>query len=117
MFAPTVDADGNERGGVPIVMLAAPLGTYLGWNLSAAGFRQGQRCSFAAGFIPFATTRAERLAAGDSRPSLEERYGDHAGYVRAVRTAAQEAVRSGFLLDVDAQRLVIAAQAGTVLRP
>ncbi len=117
MFAPTVDADGNEKGGVPIVMLAAPLGTYLGWNPSAGGFREGQLCSFAAGFVPFARTRAERLARGDARLSLAERYGDHDGYVRAVRVAAAHAVRSGFLLDVDAQKLVIAAQAGDVLRP
>ena len=37
MFAPRVDADGNEMGGVPVVLLDAPLGTYLGWNITAAG--------------------------------------------------------------------------------
>jgi hypothetical protein len=26
MYAPTVDADGNELGGVPVVLLDAPLG-------------------------------------------------------------------------------------------
>jgi len=30
MYAPKVDADGNEVGGVPVVLLDAPLGTYLG---------------------------------------------------------------------------------------
>jgi hypothetical protein len=39
MFAPTVDADGNERGGVPVVLRDAPLGTYLGWNVTADGAR------------------------------------------------------------------------------
>ncbi|MFN0302182.1 MAG: alpha/beta hydrolase domain-containing protein [Burkholderiales bacterium] len=34
MFAPKVDADGNELGGVPVVLLDAPLGTYLGWNVT-----------------------------------------------------------------------------------
>ena len=35
-------------------------------------------------YIPFATTRAERRATGDSRKSLEERYKDHAGFVKHV---------------------------------
>jgi hypothetical protein len=32
---PRVDADGNELGGVPTVLRDAPLGTYLGWNITA----------------------------------------------------------------------------------
>ena len=48
--------------------------------------------------MPFARTRAEREARHDPRPSLEERYGTHAGYVRAVRTAADAAVAQRFLL-------------------
>jgi hypothetical protein len=30
MYAPKVDQDGNELGGVPVALLDAPLGTYLG---------------------------------------------------------------------------------------
>jgi hypothetical protein len=40
-------------------------------------------------YIPFAKAKTERLAAGDPRPSLEERYGNQAGYVAAVRAAAE----------------------------
>ena len=36
MKVPRVDADGNELGGVPVVLRDAPLGTYLGWNITAA---------------------------------------------------------------------------------
>lgn len=32
-LVPKVNADGNEIGGVPVVLLEAPLGTYLGWNV------------------------------------------------------------------------------------
>ena len=39
---PRVDADGNELGGVPVVLRDAPLGTYLGWNITAAGFHKGK---------------------------------------------------------------------------
>ncbi len=66
--------------------------------------------------IPFAKTRAERLATGDPRLSLEERYGNHDGYVRAVRKAAAHAVAEGFLLQADAESLVAAAAASDVLR-
>ena len=116
MKVPKVDADGNELGGVPVVLRDAPLGTYTGWNITSSGFYAGRLCSYAAGMIPFATTRAERLAHEDPRLSLEERYKDHAGYVQAVRTAADNAVKRGFLLPADAAALVAAAEGSSVLR-
>ena len=119
MLVPRVDADGNELGGVPVVLNDAPLGTYLGWNITVGGarpFHAGQICNYAGGMIPFARTRAERLASNDPRPSLEERYGTHAGYVDAVRAAAQKAVKEGFLLQADADALVKQAAASNVLK-
>ena len=115
MKVPRVDADGNELGGVPVVLRDAPLGTYLGWNIVAAGFHQGKICNYAAGMIPFARTRAERTANSDPRLSLEERYKDHAGYVEAVKAVAAKAVGQGFLLQVDADKLVSQAAASNVL--
>jgi len=106
-MVPKVDSDGNELGGVPTVLRDAPLGTYLGWNITAGPgdatydgrpFHAGQTCNYVGGMIPFAKTRAQRIAAGDSRPSLEERYGTHAGYVAAVRAAADNAACKGYLL-------------------
>ena len=91
-LVPKVDADGNEVGGVPSVLHQAPLGTYLGWNVAHGGFFKGHNAGFAGGFIPFARTKAERTDAGDPRPSLEERYRDHAGYVAAVKAAAERLV-------------------------
>ena len=117
MTAPAVDADGNELGGVAVVLHDAPLGTYLGWNVTAGGFHRGKICAFAGGMVPFAQTRAARLARSDPRLSLEERYGTHDGYVRAVHAAAAKAVSSGFLLAADATRLIDQAAASDVLRP
>jgi hypothetical protein len=120
MLVPRVDADGNELGGVPVVLRDAPLGTYLGWNITAGGarpFHHGQICDYAGGMIPFAKTKAEREAAGDPRLSLEERYTDHAGYVVAVRAAAAKAVAGGFLLQEDADLLIKQAGASAVLKP
>ena len=119
MYAPRVDADGNELGGVPVVLLEAPLGTYLGWNITAGGarpFHQGQICNYVGGMIPFARTAQERQALGDPRLSLEERYGNHAGYVAAVRKAVAKAASEGFLLPADGARLIQAAEASKVLR-
>lgn len=119
MLAPKVDADGNELGGVPVVLRDAPLGTYLGWNVTAGGarpFHAGQICNYVGGMIPFAKTRAERTANRDPRLSLEERYGSHEGYVAAVRRAAERAVGAGFLLAPDAERLVREAEGSGVLR-
>ncbi|HET9579775.1 MAG TPA: alpha/beta hydrolase domain-containing protein [Gemmatimonadales bacterium] len=120
MRVPRVDADGNEIGGVPVVLLGAPLGTYLGWNITAGGarpFHQGQICDYVGGMVPFAKTQAERLTAGDPRLSLEERYGTHDGYVAAVQAAAANAVAKGFLLQEDADALIAQAQASAVLNP
>ena len=119
MFAPKVDADGNELGGVPVVLRDAPLGTYLGWNVTAGGerpFHQGQICDYVCGMIPFARTPAERQANRDPRPSLQERYGSHDGYVAEVEKAAARAVAAGFLLPLDAAALIAAAKASAVLR-
>jgi hypothetical protein len=102
-------------GGVPSVLWRAPLGSYFGWNVTAGGFDKGKQCTLSGGYIPFARTKAERLAAGDSRPSLEERYGGHAGYVAAVRAAAEQAVKERFLLREDADQLIAQASASDVL--
>jgi hypothetical protein len=117
MLVPRVDADGNELGGVPVVLRDAPLGTYMGWNITAAGFHKDQNCDYTGGMIPFAKTQADRQLTGDPRLSLAERYGDHAGYVKAVTAAANAAVAKGFLLPADRDALIAQAAASNVLAP
>ena len=115
-LVPKVDADGNEVGGVPSVQHRAPLGTYVGWNVVRDRVLRGHNPGFAGGYIPFARTKEERLRKGDPRPSLEERYRDHAGYVAAVKAAAEAMKQERFLLDDDAARFVREAEASDVLR-
>lgn len=120
MLVPRVDADGNEFGGVPVVLREAPLGTYLGWNITAGGarpFHKDQICDYVGGMIPFAKTKEDRMATGDPRLSLEERYGDHDGYVEAVKDTAANAIAQGFLLQADADGLIADAAASNVLKP
>ena len=90
-----MNADGNETSGVASTLHQAPLGTYVGWNVTASGYFKGTECGFSGGYVPFAKTKADRLAAGDPRPSLEERYGTHEKYVATVRTAAAHLVKPG----------------------
>ena len=107
VMVPKVDSDGNELGGVPTVLRDAPLGTYLGWNVTSGPgdafydgrpFHAGQVCNYVGGMVPFAKKKSDRVA-GDPRPSLEERYNNsHAGYVAAVKKAADNASCSGYLL-------------------
>jgi hypothetical protein len=114
-LVPKVDSDGTDVGGVPSVLRQVPLGTYLGWNVTAGGFDKGKICTLSGGYWPFAKSKAERIARGDPRPSLEERYGTHQGYVDAVKKAALKAVSERFLLPADADKLVAQAAASDVL--
>ena len=104
---PRVGPDGNEMAGVPSVLHQAPLGTYTGWNVTSAGYFKGQPCGggLTGGYVPFARTAAERQAARDLRPSLEERYGTAEGYLCAVRAAVSRGVEDRVLLAADARRL------------
>ena len=111
-----VDADGNEVFGIKSPLQQAPLGTYTGWNLIAAGPLKGHVCGNGGGFIPFAKTKAERVASSDPRPSLEERYRSHDEYVELVRKAAGKLVEQRYLQQHDADAMIKQAAASDVLR-
>jgi alpha/beta hydrolase family protein len=51
----------------------------------------------------------------DPRPSLDEHYKNHDGYVAAVKAAATKLVSDGFLLKEDAARLVGEAEKSDIL--
>jgi len=104
-----VDTAGNEIAGVRLPSIAVPLGTYTGWNVYRA--QPCELCDRDGSFIPFAGTKKEREAAGDPRPSLEERYGDRDAYVARVRAASEALVPERLLLPTDAAAYVEAAEA------
>ena len=52
--------------------------------------------------IPFARTKAERMASGDPRPSVEERYPSFGQYSSAVIRAIDGLVRARLMLCEDA---------------
>jgi hypothetical protein len=105
-LVPKVDADGNDVAGLKSVLLRVPLGTYTGWNPIASGVLKGRERSLAGGYIPFAKTKAERLASGDPRLSIEERYPNLWAYYSAAAAAAADLVKRRLLLPEDAVRLL-----------
>ena len=111
---PQVDADGNTIAGLPNTNMLVPLGSYLGWNVRKAGFSEGDSCDLNGGWVPFFRTLAERQAASDPRPSLQERYPTHADYVAKVTAAASSLVARRLLLPEDAAFLINQANGAAV---
>ena len=113
-YVPQVDADGNELPGIKPLMAQMPLGTYTGWNVTANGFYKGQACAFTGGFIPFAKTKAERLAKGDPRPSLEERYPSFTYFYYQARMILNQLVAQRYMRAEDAATELNAALNGVL---
>ena len=78
-----------------------------GWNVYRA--QPCELCDRDGSLIPFARTRTERDAAGDPRPSLEERYGSRENYIARVEAVAAALVADRLLLRADAAAYVKAA--------
>lgn len=103
-LVPQVDADGNEVAGIRLPDIAVPRGTFTGWNLYAPPYPEGELADRDGTFLAFVETRAAREAAGDPRPSLQERYVDAAAYAASVRKCAATLQRERLLLAEDADQ-------------
>ncbi len=107
LVVPQVDRDGNSRGGIRLPDVAAPLATHTGWiyrNAKIGGTEQFVPLN--GSYVPFARTKADREAAGDPRPSVEERYPSRDHYLKLVQEAAAPLVKDGYLLADDVARIV-----------
>jgi hypothetical protein len=102
-FVPTTDSDGNDIAGVRLADVTVPLATYTGWALRASPPPPpADGCEGSGQMIPFARTLAERLATGDPRPSIEERYPSFGEYHSAVMRALDGLVKDRLMLCEDA---------------
>jgi hypothetical protein len=115
ILVPKVDEDGNEVAGVRVPAIAVPRGTHTGWNLRRRGFAEGELVLLGS-YFPFAASKKERLASGDPRPSLEERYPTIDDYVNKIARAADELRNMKLLLSEDVERIVNAAAASGSVR-
>jgi len=106
-LVPAVDRGGNSKAGIHLPAIAAPVGTYGGWNFRDPAIgRPDQLFGEMGSFHPFARNAAERQASGDSRPSIAELYPNRDAYVAKAMIAAHELVRDRFLLPEDEQEPV-----------
>jgi hypothetical protein len=115
ILVPKVDADGNDIAGVRLPSIQVPLGTYTGWNLRPLGLAENELAGLLGSFIPFAPTKSERRRAGDPRPSVEERYRNHAQYVQQFSHAARLLVEHRLLLPEDAERMIAEAKRSRIV--
>ncbi|MBM3523169.1 MAG: hypothetical protein FJX57_09440 [Alphaproteobacteria bacterium] len=109
ILVPAVDADGNDVAGVRAPMVQAPLATYTGWNLRARGFGVGAMHQFTGSTIPLPETSEVAAQVRDPRRSIQERYGDRAGYVAAIEAAARRLVAERLMLEEDVRGCIAAA--------
>ena len=120
VLVPAVDADSNELAGIRLPLVTVPLATHTGWNLrhwemggegqilSSGGATGG---TLAGSTIPFPATAEERMATGDPRASIAERYPSQDDYLSRIRAAAQELVSQGYILPEDLDLLTAQAAA------
>jgi hypothetical protein len=108
---PRSGPDGNDLGCLLPAEVGAPLATYTGWNLRRREVgAEGMLASLLGSMIPLPRTRAERVASGDPRQSVEERYGDPAGYRKRFAAVCKELVAGRYMLPEDADRLTTDAE-------
>ncbi len=106
-LVPQPDPDGLDRGGIRLPAVAVPLGTYFGWNLRRATYGAAKRLGrWQGSFIPFPLTRAERVASGDPRLSIAERYSSEDDFAHGTAQAAGELMRDRLLLASDVPAIV-----------
>ena len=106
-LVPAVDADGNDRAGLRLPDVAAPLGTHVGFNRYKAPAISGEMCDRDGSFLPFSRDKA----AGDPRKSIMERYGSPERRAVLIEAAARALVADRLLLKEDADRYVAEAKA------
>jgi len=104
---PMPDSDGLDKAGIRLPDITVPLGTYTGWNLLNAASGAPDRLSATEGsFIPFARNENERIADGDPRPSIAERYPTRDAYIEAYAAAALALANKEMILGSDINRMV-----------
>jgi hypothetical protein len=111
VLVPQVNADGNDVAGIRLPEVAVPLGTYTGWNVTIPQLTDLRYLSgLVGGFEPFARTKEQRTANGDSRLSIAERYSGRPDYLDKVRRAADDLVRQRFLRAEDVPAVLQSAE-------
>ncbi|HZZ79493.1 MAG TPA: alpha/beta hydrolase domain-containing protein [Gemmataceae bacterium] len=98
VLAPKGDSDGNDLGMLLPPEVAAPLGTYTGWNLRRKSIgADGALANLQGSFIPFPITDKT----GDPRPTVQRRYANVKIYRGDLDDACGRLIQAGYLLAED----------------
>ena len=107
VLVPACDQDNNDQGMLKLPATMVPIGTYTGWNLRDRQMGAENEMTMLRGsFLPFRRLREERLAVGDPRPALLERYRSFEDYLQKYQAAAEALVKRRHLLAEDVPRLM-----------
>jgi hypothetical protein len=102
VLVPQPDADGNDRGGIPLPSITVPLATYTGWNLRDPSIGAPDRRVFSEGsYLPLPKTAEQRQQTGDPRKSIVERYSNRQEYLNRYQQAIAELVQERYILNED----------------
>lgn len=104
-YVPKTDSDGNDIAGIRLPDVTVPLATYTGWALRS-GVWANDGCEGSGQFIPFQATTTGRIAVGDPRPSVEERYHSYSQYKNKVVQAIDDLVRRRLFTCEDTQGIL-----------
>ncbi|MEO8135083.1 MAG: alpha/beta hydrolase domain-containing protein, partial [Betaproteobacteria bacterium] len=116
VLVPQVDKIGNDIAGIRHPYVEAPVATLLGWNTRSREFGGPDLCDLLGSTIALPRTAKDAAASGDPRPSLEELYGSHDGYVTAITAAARKLQADRLMLQEDVDLIVTEARDSNVLR-
>ena len=104
---PRCGSDGNELGCLLPPEVAVPLATFTGWNLrNREAGAENELVGLNGSYLRLQASQADRRASGDSRLSLEERYGSLQQYRRQLIRYCVGQVQKGYLLTEDVDRIV-----------
>src|SRR5206468_2009390 len=101
ILVPKADPDGNDISGVRTLDVQVPLATYTGWGLRRAPFAANEDCALTGQYIPFRATQSARVAAGDPRLSVAERYPTFDVYDNQLISAINATIQDRLLLCED----------------
>jgi hypothetical protein len=107
LLTPSIDADGNELGGIRLPDLSVPVGVGTGWNRRHGDHgAPEQLVTLAGAFFPFPATAAQRKRNADPRQSIAERYAGRDDYLAQTHDAALRLVEAGYVLMEDVPKIV-----------